>query len=42
MEIIENLVWLITGFVSTLVTMEVAWRLARRQTNSALVNKTIA
>jgi len=29
MEMIEGIVWIMTGFISTLVTMEVAWRLAK-------------
>jgi hypothetical protein len=28
MEMIENIVWIMTGFISALVTMEVGWRLA--------------
>jgi predicted Co/Zn/Cd cation transporter (cation efflux family) len=31
MEMIESIVWITTGFISTLVTMEVAWRLAKAQ-----------
>jgi hypothetical protein len=31
MEMIENIVWLMTGFISALVTMEVAWRIAMGQ-----------
>jgi hypothetical protein len=41
MEIIEGIVWIMMGFTSTLLTMEVAWRLARRQAKSTFVNKTI-
>ena len=26
---IENIVWIMTGFIPTLVTMEVAWRMGR-------------
>jgi len=33
MEMIENIVWIMTGFISTLVIMEVGWRmgLAKKQ-----------
>jgi len=40
MEIIEDIVWVMTGFISTLVTMELAWRLAKGQTRN--VTKPIA
>jgi hypothetical protein len=32
-EMIENILWIITGFIPTLVTMEVGWRMghAKRQ-----------
>jgi hypothetical protein len=32
MELIENIVWALSGFISTLVAMEIGWRLASRQT----------
>jgi hypothetical protein len=31
MELIEGIVWVLSGFIPTLITMEVAWRLARRK-----------
>jgi hypothetical protein len=37
MEIIESIVWITTGFISTLVTMEVAWRLAKAQTRKVSI-----
>jgi len=36
---IENIVWVMTGFVSTLVTMELAWRLAKGQTRNVSITK---
>lgn len=41
MELIESIVWIMTGFVSTLVTMEMAWRLAKGQAKRASVNTPI-
>lgn len=41
MELIETIVWITTGFISTLITMEVAWRLAREQTTRMSINKPI-
>jgi hypothetical protein len=35
MEMIERIVWIMTGFISTLVTMELAWRLAKGQARKA-------
>ena len=32
---IENIVSFLTGFIPTLVSMEVAWRLAKRQSRKA-------
>jgi hypothetical protein len=37
MELIENIVWAIGGFITTLVTMELAWKLAGRHTKSQLL-----
>jgi hypothetical protein len=37
MEMIESVVWITTGFISTLVTMEVAWRLAKAQTRKVSI-----
>jgi hypothetical protein len=42
MEMIENIVWVMTGFISTLVTMELAWRLAKGQTRNVSITKPIA
>ena len=42
MEMIESIVWIMTGFISTLVTMEVAWRLAKAQTRKVSIGKPIA
>jgi hypothetical protein len=39
MEMIESIVWIMTGFISTLVTMEVAWRLAKTRTRKVSVTK---
>ena len=41
MEMIESIVWIMTGFTSTLVTMEVAWRLAKAQVRKVSVTKPI-
>jgi hypothetical protein len=32
MELLESIVWIMTGFSLTLVSMEVGWRLAKTQT----------
>ena len=42
MEIIESIVWIMTGFISTFVTMEVAWRLAKAHARKVSVTKPIA
>jgi hypothetical protein len=39
---IESIVWIMTGFISTLVTMEIAWRLAKGHTRKVSVTKPIA
>lgn len=39
MEMIESIVWIMTGFISTLVTMEVSWRLAKAQPRKVSVIK---
>jgi hypothetical protein len=39
MEMIESIVWIMTGFISTLVTMEVAWRLAKAHARKVSVTK---
>jgi hypothetical protein len=41
MEMIESIVWIMTGFISTLVTMEVAWRLAKTHARKLSVTKPI-
>jgi len=42
MEIIESIVWVITGFSLTLATMEVGWRLAKAQTRKVSITRPIA
>ena len=42
MELIESIVWIMTGFISTLVTMEVAWKLPKAQARKVSVTKPIA
>lgn len=42
METIESVVWIITGFISTLIGMEIAWRLARKQAKRVSVNEPVA
>ena len=39
MEMIESIVWIMTGFTSTLLTMEVAWRLAKARVSKVYVIK---
>ncbi len=29
MEVLENIIWILTGFIPTLISMELAWRLGR-------------
>jgi len=41
MEMIESIVWIMTGFTSTLLTMEVAWRLAKARVRKVSVTKPI-
>ena len=41
-EMIESIGWIMTGFISTLVTMEVAWRLAKAHARKVSVTKPIA
>jgi hypothetical protein len=36
MELIENIVWALSGFIPTLVGMEIGWRLASRQTKKPI------
>jgi len=35
MELIENVVWILGGFIGTLITMEASWRLASKQTKKS-------
>jgi len=42
MVMIESIVWIMTGFISTLITMEVAWRLAKTHARKVSVTKPIA
>jgi hypothetical protein len=41
MEMIESIVWIMTGFSLTLVTMEVGWRLAKAQTKKVSIARPI-
>jgi hypothetical protein len=41
MEMIESIVSIMTGFISTLVTMEVAWRLAKIHARKVSVTKPV-
>jgi len=36
MELIESVVWIVTGFIPTLITMEVGWRLTSKQTKKSI------
>lgn len=36
MELIKNVVWVLSGFIATLITMEVGWRLANKQTEKSI------
>lgn len=38
MDLIENVALVLSGFITTLVSMEVGWRLASRQTNKKSVS----
>jgi hypothetical protein len=31
MELIENIVWIASGFIVTLISMEIGWRLASKK-----------
>ncbi len=42
MEQIETVVWVMVGFISTLVIMEAAWRIGRRQGKSVSISKSVA
>ncbi|HXX97958.1 MAG TPA: hypothetical protein VEL11_12680 [Candidatus Bathyarchaeia archaeon] len=42
MEIIECTLWTMTGFIPTLVSMELAWRLSKKRVRDAFVNRPIA
>jgi hypothetical protein len=42
MEVIESIVWIMTGFSLTLVTMEVGWRLAKAQARKVSIARPIA
>jgi hypothetical protein len=41
MEIIEESIWVIAGFISTLLSMEVAWRLARMRVKETAITRPI-
>jgi hypothetical protein len=38
MEIIENIVWIMTGFISTLVIMVLGWRMGRAKKHKMTSN----
>ena len=42
MELIEGALWIMTGFIPTLVSMELAWRLAKKRARKASFNIPIA
>jgi hypothetical protein len=42
MEMIEGVLWIMTGFIPTLVSMELAWKLAKKRVRETSVNKPIA
>jgi hypothetical protein len=42
MEMIEGVLWIMTGFTPTLVSMELAWRLAKKRVREASFNRPIA
>lgn len=42
MEMIESIVWIMTGLISSLFTMEIAWRLARGHAQRVSINKPLA
>jgi len=35
MEVIEGVLWIMTGFSATFVSMELAWRLAKKRARDA-------
>ncbi|MRN60542.1 MAG: hypothetical protein FIO03_00600 [Nitrosopumilales archaeon] len=43
MGLIESIVWIMTGFIPTLTTMEIAWRIAniRVREEVAMANNTV-
>jgi hypothetical protein len=42
MEMIEGALWIMTGFIPTLVCMELAWKIAKKGVGDAFVNRSIA
>lgn len=42
MEMMEAVLWIMTGFIPTLVSMELAWKLAKKRVREASFNKPIA
>jgi hypothetical protein len=42
MEILEGVLWIMTGFIPTLVSMELAWRIAKKGVRDPFVNRPIA
>jgi hypothetical protein len=41
MEMIEGVLWIMTGFIPTLVFMELAWRLAKKRIREPSFNRPI-
>jgi hypothetical protein len=41
MEMIEGALWIMTGFIPTLVFMELAWKLARKRIREASIKRPI-
>jgi hypothetical protein len=37
MEINEGVLWIMMGFIPTLISMDIAWRLAKRQARKASI-----
>ena len=41
MELIEGIGWIMAGFITTLVTLELGWRLAKRHTKQSVGKPTL-
>jgi hypothetical protein len=42
MKMIEGVLWITTGFIPMLVSMQLAWMLAKKRVREASVNRPIA